>query len=255
MTMPAEKPLSGAILTAAARARKIAILTGAGVSAESGVPTFRGKEGLWRNYRAEELATPEAFERDPALVWEWYDWRRSLVAKIEPNQGHYALAEMETLYGADNRTLITQNGDGLHRLAGSGDPLELHGNIWYSRCLAEGSVVENRTTPLPEIPPHCSRCGVMLRPHIVWFGESLDQTILTRAISASQKCDMFIVAGTSGVVQPAAGLAGRAKSGGALVIEINREPTPLSAVADVTLSGLSGEILPRLLEQLKELQR
>ncbi len=238
------------IIKAITGAKNVAALTGAGVSAESGVPTFRGEEGLWNNYRAEELATPEAFNRDPELVWRWYDWRRALIEPLSPNPGHMVLAKFEKLF--DNFTLITQNVDGLHRMAGSNDPVEMHGNIWHMRCLKEGTVAENRETPLYEIPPKCEKCGGMLRPHIVWFGESLEEEVLMRSFNAAENCDLFIVVGTSSVVQPAASLAGMAKRNGALVIEINLENTPVSGMADATLLGPSGEILPKLLEIIEK---
>lgn len=230
--------------------KSVSVLTGAGVSAESGVPTFRGEEGLWNNYRAEELATPTAFERDPNLVWRWYDWRRTLLAPLKPNAGHFALAQMEKSY--DNFTLITQNVDGLHRMAGSTNPVELHGNIWLMRCVSEGVVTENKNTPLVALPPKCNDCGGLLRPHIVWFGESLDETVLTRAFKSAENCDLFFVIGTSGVVQPAASLAVIAKQNGAMVIEINLEPTPISDVADATLLGPSAKVLPELLEAVRD---
>lgn len=229
-------------------ATRVMALTGAGVSAESGVPTFRGEEGLWKNFRAEELATPEAFHSSPALVWEWYDWRRSLIAPLKPNKGHEALASMEKIF--DDFTLVTQNVDGLHRVAGSKNPVEMHGNIWYTRCTKERTVTENRETPLAEIPPKCKECGAMLRPHIVWFGESLDTAVLARALGAAEKAEVIFIVGTSGVVQPAASLAGMAKRNGATVIEINLERTPISTEADVTLLGPSGEILPQIIDIL-----
>ncbi len=225
-------------------AKRVAVLTGAGVSAESGVPTFRGEEGLWRNFRAEELATPEAFSRDPKLVWEWYDWRRSLIAPLKPNPGHGAVYQMEKKYS--EFLLITQNVDGLHRTAGSAKMVELHGNIWRTRCTSDGVVKENRDVPLKEIPPLCE-CGAMLRPHIVWFGESLDPAVLQKAFDACQNCDVFIVAGTSAVVQPAASMAGIAKQSGAFVIEVNPDQTPITSEVDEHLQGKSGEILPQLI--------
>ncbi len=224
-------------------AKKVAVLTGAGVSAESGVPTFRGADGLWKSFRAEELATPEAFRRDPKLIWEWYDWRRSLIAPLSPNAGHFAIAEMEKRF--DDFLLITQNVDGLHEKAGSRKLLELHGNIWKTRCVDEHTVRENRQTPLKELPPLCG-CGAILRPHIVWFGESLEPAVIQKAIKTSQECDLFIVAGTSALVQPAASLAGMAKEAGAFVIEVNIEKTPISSIVDVSYRGKSGEILPQL---------
>lgn len=226
-------------------ARRVRVLTGAGVSAESGIPTFRGEGGLWRQYRPEDLATPEAFHRDPKLVWEWYDWRRSLIGKAEPNPGHEALAEWERR--CSDFSLITQNIDGLHARAGSADPIELHGNIWRTRCTGCGRKAEDRRIPLPEFPLPCGTCGGLLRPDVVWFGESLDPEVLSSAIEASRRCDLFLVAGTSGVVQPAASLAGVAKAAGATLIEVNLDPTPISAIADHRLAGKAGEILPALL--------
>lgn len=225
-------------------ARRPVALTGAGVSAESGVPTFRGAEGLWRNFNPQDLATPEAFERDPALVWEWYDWRRSLIAKISPNPAHYALYELERR--SPGFTLITQNVDGLHRAAGSSRVLEIHGSIWTVSCVECGSSSENRDVPI-NILPRCS-CGGLLRPGVVWFGEPLPEDLLYRAFEAASSTDLMLVIGTSGVVQPAASLAVRAKDGGAFVVEINPEATPLSDVADVSFKGKAGEIVPLLLD-------
>lgn len=227
----------------------IAVLTGAGISAESGVPTFRGEEGLWRQYRAEELATPQAFQRDPALVWQWYDWRRGLIASCEPNSAHHTLVEMEKQCG--DFLLITQNVDGLHRRAGSQRLLELHGNIWQMRCTDENTVVENRTVPLPEVPPRCS-CGALLRPHVVWFGESLDSQILGTAFRAVERSQLMLVIGTSAVVQPAASLPAIASDKGGYLIEVNVERTPLSAYADEVVLGPAAEELPKLWRRLKE---
>jgi len=223
-------------------AKRPIALTGAGVSAESGVPTFRGSEGLWRNFSPQDLATPEAFERDPQLVWEWYDWRRSLIAKISPNPAHYALAELERR--SPEFTLITQNVDGLHRAAGSSRVMEIHGSIWTVRCTECGNSSENRDVPI-NILPRCS-CGGLLRPGVVWFGEPLPEEMLYKAFEAASSTDLMLVIGTSGVVQPAASLAVRAKDGGALVVEINPEATPLSEVADVSFKGKAGEIAPLL---------
>ncbi len=230
---------------ALAGAKSVVALTGAGVSAESGVPTFRGEDGLWKDFRPEELATPEAFERDPRLVWEWYDWRRQKLAPLAPNPGHHALAAMERRF--DDFLLVTQNVDGLHRAAGSRRLVELHGNIWFTRCTGDGQVREDRTVPLSPLPPRCA-CGALLRPHIVWFGESLDEEALGRAMEACNTADVMIVAGTSSLVYPAAGLAVLAKEAGAFVIEINREKTPATAMVDVHLDGPSGDVLPQLLE-------
>lgn len=225
-------------------ASSIAVLTGAGVSAESGVPTFRGSNGLWKEYRAEDLATPAAFAHNPKLVWEWYDWRRSLIARAKPNPGHYALAEAESR--ARKFTLITQNVDGLHELAGSRNVLRLHGSIWMLRCLACKREREDRRTPLPELPPRCE-CGGLLRPGVVWFGEPLPSDIWQAAENAARSADLFLLIGTSAVVYPAAGLAPIAKSGGARVVEINIAESGLSAGIDEFLQGPSGELLPQLM--------
>ncbi len=225
-------------------ASSIAVLTGAGVSAESGVPTFRGNHGLWRQHRAEDLATPGAFARDPKLVWEWYDWRRSLIAQAEPNPGHYALAAAETR--AREFTLITQNVDGLHELAGSRNVLRLHGSIWMLRCVTCQREREDRQVPLPKIPPYCE-CGGMLRPGVVWFGEALPSEIWQDAEAAARQSDLFFLIGTSAVVYPAAGLASIAKSSGARVVEINIAETGLSDGIDEFLQGPSGELLPQLI--------
>ena len=233
-----------------AGAGRVAVLTGAGISAESGVPTFRGKDGLWKQYKAETLATPEAFERDPKLVWEWYDWRRGLIAPVEPNAGHRVIAGWESLFG--EMAVITQNVDGLHAKAGSRNIVELHGNIWKLRCTREGTVEEVRDNPLPHIPPVCPNCGSFLRPHIVWFGESLDPVVLDRATDLSESCQVMFVIGTSAVVHPAASLPYAAARAGAKIIEVNLEPTSLTPHANFFFPGKAGEILPVLDRQLRE---
>jgi NAD-dependent deacetylase len=225
-------------------ARSVTVLTGAGVSADSGVPTFRGADGLWRNFRAEDLATPEAFARDPRLVWEWYNWRRELIATRHPNAAHRALVSLEQRL--PRFLLITQNVDGLHGAAGSQQLLEIHGNIWKVRCTACRLIAENREIPIP-ILPHCSSCGGLLRPHIVWFGEALDEESLDRSMGAVASCDVMLIIGTSGVVNPAASFAGIAKAAGAFVAEINLDVTPHSAMVDVSLQGRACEIVPQLL--------
>ena len=226
------------------QARSVAVLTGAGVSAESGVPTFRGHNGLWKQYRAEDLATPGAFARDPKLVWEWYDWRRGVLAQAKPNPGHYALAEIEKR--VPKFTLITQNVDSLHEDAGSSRVLHLHGSIWRVRCFDCDRDRIDKRTPLPEIPPKCE-CGGLLRPGVVWFGESLPTRIWNEAEAAARAADLFLVAGTSAVVYPAAGLAHIAKSAGARVVEVNIAATALSDEIDSFLEGPSGELLPSLI--------
>ena len=231
-----------------ASARAVTILTGAGISADSGVPTFRGVDGLWRNFRAEELATPEAFERDSRLVWEWYNWRRELIATKQPNAAHYAVAALEARL--PDFWLITQNVDGLHRAAGSHKLSEIHGNIWMVRCTACGAVSENHQIPLPLLP-HCGPCGELLRPHIVWFGESLFSEDLARCAKVLETCDILLVIGTSGVVYPAAGFASVAKEAGAFVIEVNLDPTPQSDLVDIALRGHAKNLVPDLLQSGK----
>ncbi len=235
---------------ALAAARRVAVLTGAGISAESGVPTFRGVDGLWRTYRAETLATPEAFAHDPALVWEWYDWRRGLIAPVRPNAGHTVLAGWEGLF--EGLDVVTQNVDGLHALAGSRNVVELHGNIWKLRCTREGTVEESRETPLPNLPPVCPKCGALVRPHVVWFGEALDADVLERAYHLSATCQVMLVVGTSSVVEPAASLPLAARRAGAAILEINLEPTPLTPHADLFFPGKAGEILPVLDKRLRD---
>jgi len=225
---------------ALAQARRVAVLTGAGISAESGVPTFRGTDGLWRNLRATDLATPEAFARDPALVWEFYNWRRELLGQLSPNAAHRALVALEQR--VPDFWLITQNIDGLHHAAGSRQVLELHGNIWRLRCTGCGRMTEDRR-PLP-VRPICRACGQLLRPHVVWFGESLDPAILDQALEALAACQVLLIIGTSGNVQPAASMGLGAKRHGAFVAEINLEATPYSDSYDVSLLGKAGEILP-----------
>ncbi len=227
-----------------ASARAVTVLTGAGISADSGVPTFRGADGFWRNFRAEELATPEAFERNPRLVWEWYNWRRETLATKKPNDAHYALARLEGR--AQDFHLITQNVDGLHRLAGSRRMSELHGDIWKVRCTNCHHIADNRDVPLALLP-HCHTCGGLLRPHIVWFGESLDEQVLANSFQAVESCDVMVIVGTSGLVYPAAMLMPSAKDHGAFVIEVNLDSTAYSPDVALSLHGRAKDIVPLLL--------
>ncbi|MGE0469223.1 MAG: NAD-dependent deacetylase [Nitrospira sp.] len=232
-----------------ATAEAITVLTGAGISADSGVPTFRGPDGLWRAYRAEDLATPEAFARDPRLVWEWYNWRRELIATKQPNAAHAAVVELERRCQAF--WLITQNVDGLHRAAGSRKLSEIHGNIWMVRCTRCGVVEDNHDVPIG-ILPCCCHCKSLLRPHIVWFGESLSPEDVERCATVLHRCDVLLVIGTSGTVFPAAGFASIAKNAGAFVAEINLDATPQSTLVDLSLQGRAKDIVPLLIEPRQE---
>ncbi len=224
-------------------AARIAVLTGAGISAESGIPTFRGPGGIWKTYRAENLATPGAFARDPKFVWEWYDYRRSVIAGVEPNAGHRALAAFEERGG--DFVLITQNVDGLHDRAGSRNILKVHGDIWRVRCTVCGVERQEDRVRLEELPPRCG-CGAIERPAVVWFGEALPREVWERAVRAVERTEALVVVGTSAVVHPVAGLAQLAKSQGAALIEVNLAETPVSADADYSLRGPAGLILPEL---------
>ena len=216
-------------------------LTGAGVSAESGLPTFRGASGLlWNGYRSEDLATPQAFAEDPKLVWTWYDWRRGLVAQARPNPAHLYLAGLESRN--PGFWLITQNVDGLHQAAGSKRILELHGNLWRVRCTGCPRFVEDRRTPIP-VPPKCEACGSLLRPDVVWFGEALPKAAHGKAIELAAEADVFLVIGTSGTVEPAASLARLAKDRGAFLIELGPEPSALTGLADLFVQAKAGEAL------------
>lgn len=226
------------------RSRRVAVLTGAGISAESGIPTFRDtEEGMWTRFDPSEVATPEAFERDPAHVWAWYDERRRTMLESRPNPGHHALVEMERLI--PGFTLITQNIDGLHAAAGSKSLIELHGNIHVARCVDERTVFE-RWEDDGEIPPRCPNCGGVLRPHVVWFGEVPPFNELSAAIEAARQADVFLSVGTSAMVVPAASLPYEALQAGATLVEVNPEDTPLTPYATHVLQGPSGVVLPQL---------
>lgn len=242
-----------------ASARRILILTGAGVSAESGVPTFRGPDGLWRKHRAEQLATPSAFQADPRLVWEWYGWRRERVGACRPNAAHTAIARL-TLRNGEAR-LVTQNVDGLHELAleeaqsgsaaSAASPIRLHGSLFQARC----TVCEERTSDRRPIDaksvaslPRCAKCSALLRPDVVWFGEGLDPQILRHSIELAEAAEVCLVVGTSGLVQPAASLPLVTRESGGVVVEVNTEPTPLTEIAVSSVRGPAGRILPSLLD-------
>lgn len=236
---------------ALAGAERVVVLTGAGVSAESGVPTFRASDGLWEGHRIEDVATPYGFASNPRLVWQFYNGRRANLQNVTPNPGHHALAAMER-HWRDRFALATQNVDGLHRRAGSERVLELHGNIQRTRCTGCAQVEDRGLEPLGELP-QCPRCGAMLRPDIVWFHEMLPDDILWEAQQAASECDVFLVVGTSAVVYPAAGLiplAKQTRTPGATVIEINLNATEASHLADIGLYGPSGVILPLLVQKL-----
>jgi NAD-dependent deacetylase len=230
-------------------AQYVVVLTGAGISAESGVPTFRDAQtGLWAKYSPEELATPQAFRRNPKLVWEWYAWRRELVAQAEPNPGHLALAELERRL--PKFTLITQNVDGLHQRASSRNVIELHGNIHRIKCFDEGRIIDS-WPPTAEVPPRCPHCGGYLRPDVVWFGETLPPPALQAAFEAAQQGDLFFSIGTSGLVQPAASLPYEALRRGVTVVEINPDETSLTAGATYALRRPAGQILPAIVAALR----
>jgi len=237
------------LLSLMTKCTRVVALTGAGISAESGVPTFRGKEGLWGKFRAEELATMDAFLANPTIVWEWYNWRRKLIGEVKSNPGHEALAHMGLLF--DQFTLVTQNVDGLHRLAGSKDVLELHGNINRNKC-----VQCNRPFPdsdvSPDDLPTCQTCGGKIRPDVVWFGEMLPEGVIEEAFRFSEQAHLFFSIGTSAIVHPAASLPVTAKRCGATLVEINPEPTALSELADYRFAAPAGECLPELLAAFRE---
>jgi NAD-dependent deacetylase len=228
-------------------ARYVTVLTGAGISAESGIPTFReAQTGLWSQYNPQELATMAAFRRNPRLVWEWYAWRRELVAQALPNPGHFALAEIEK--HVPQFTLITQNIDGLHQKGGVKYPIELHGNIASVKCLDEDRIVESwEDVAVP--PPHCPDCGGLLRPNVVWFGENLPADALYRSRKAARSADLFLTVGTSAIVYPAATLPIEALQQGAVTVEVNPSPTPLSDEMAYVLRGPAGIILPTLVNE------
>ncbi|HSG29934.1 MAG TPA: NAD-dependent deacylase [Thermodesulfobacteriota bacterium] len=228
----------------------VAVLTGAGISEESGIPTFRDEGGLWKEHRPQDIATPEAFARDPQFVWEWYDLRRQTIIEAEPNPGHFALVELENK--KEGFTLITQNIDGLHKKAGNKSMIEMHGNIWQMRCTKCGHIYHDYEVPLKQIPPSCEKCGEMTRPNVVWFGEIIPMSAIDACVIAIDKCDVMLIIGTSGVVEPAASMGLMAMRSGKKVIEINLDTTPGTGMYDISLKGKSGEILPEFYKHTTE---
>lgn len=226
---------------------RITVLTGAGVSAASGVPTFRGSDGLWKNFRPETLATAEAFGRDPKLVWEWYAWRRSRIAACDPNPAHRVLAEWSRRFS--NFRLITQNVDGLHERSGTENTIRLHGSIWEVSCWQACAKAPKRwrdeTLSFADMPPRCPYCGDLIRPGVAWFGETLDPAVV-RTASEAAECDVFITIGTSAIVYPAAGFLAAARQHGAFTVEINPEATPATSTVDLALTAGAQRILPEI---------
>ena len=230
------------ILNSLRQARRVCVLTGAGVSAESGVPTFRGAGGIWEKYDYRKLATPQGFLDDPRLVWEWYQLRQVEIAKAKPNPAHKVIAEMEGRY--PSFSVLTQNIDGIHRRAGNKHIIELHGNIWRMRCQRDGTSID-LDAPVKDIPPLC-QCGSIMRPDVVWFGEQMPVKETEEASRIARESDAMFVMGTSAVVYPAAVLPILTKNSGGLVVEVNLEPTDVSSYADVSLFGPAGDVMPAL---------
>jgi NAD-dependent deacetylase len=246
--MAATSNVSDELVAALRDAQHVCVLTGAGVSAESGVPTFReAQSGLWEQYDPLELATPEAFLRNPELIWRWYRWRRELVAKAAPNPGHTALAQLAEL--VPRLTLVTQNVDGLHQRAGSNDVIEFHGNLFEDRCFAEDRVIDCDTH---SGVPTCPGCGSNVRPGVVWFGEAIPEQALNQSFAAAADCDVFLSIGTSSLVYPAAGLAEIASNAGAVIVEVNPNPTKMASGFDYAIAGNAGVVLPELIDSLTD---
>lgn len=242
--------VSAKLIERLSNATSVCVLTGAGVSAESGVPTFRGADGLWSKFKPEELANFNAFIRNPALVWEWYSYRKKVIKEVKPNPAHYALVALEQR--VPDFTLVTQNVDGLHARAGSKRILELHGNIQRSYCIDCRAFANDIVLGVSKEPPRCNHCGGLLRPDVVWFGEMLPESVFERALSAARRCDVFLCLGTSAVVYPAASLPFEALEQGAYVVEINQEYTDLSSRVQETILGKAGIIMPQLIQALQQ---
>lgn len=246
-----QQEFSDELLQRLRRATRVAVLTGAGISAESGVPTFRGEDGLWKKFRPEELANFDAFIRNPKLVWEWYQYRRRIIREVQPNPGHRALVELERM--VPDFAVITQNVDGLHQRAGSRKVIELHGNILRNRCVQCGNITYEVQFEQDDVP-RCD-CGGLIRPDVVWFGEMLPEDALEQAWMYARTSNVFLSVGTSAVVQPAASLPMEAKQYGAYVVEINTESTPLTPWVDEHIRGKAGEVLPKLVAALARSKR
>lgn len=240
------------LLSALRNSKSVCVLTGAGVSAESGVPTFRGEDGLWKKFKPEELANFDAFINNPELVWEWYSYRKQVMKNVQPNPGHHALVELERR--KRDFTLVTQNVDNLHRRAGSKNVLELHGNIERSYCIDCRTFAEDVVLAPDRKAPRCRKCGGLVRPDVVWFGELLPVDIFQKASAAADRCDLFLSVGTSAVVYPAASLPAVARARGAYVVEINAEYTDITHRVHETILGKAGEILPALVEVLRNVK-
>jgi len=243
---------SNKLLQRLLKAYSVSVLTGAGISAESGVPTFRGRDGLWRNHDVQQLATPQALMQNPQLFWEFYRWRRELLKEVQPNLGHYALVDLENRF--EDFALITQNVDNLHSLAGNRNVMELHGNIMRTYCNDCGADFQEGEYDAQSAVPKCPRCGGVLRPGVVLFGEALPAKTLSQAQEAAASCEVFFSVGTSSLVEPAASLPYIAKANGAYLVEVNLERTPLSDHADEVVLGKAGKLLPALILILERLQ-
>jgi len=235
------------------RCHRVTVLTGAGVSAASGIPTFRGPGGLWRQHRPEQLATPAAFSRDPQLVWEWYAWRRSLVADCKPNRAHEVLASWSRRF--ETFACVTQNVDGLHERAGTRGVARFHGSIWelqcWRRCEDSPARWRNDDVPFPDLPPQCPHCGGLARPGVIWFGESIDPAVVEQSLTATT-CDLFLTIGTSALVHPAAGLVHEAKRRGAFTAELNLDTTPASGQVDLAIHGPAEQLLDQVESRLSD---
>ncbi len=233
------------------KANRIGILTGAGISADSGIMTFRGKNGLWNNIEVQKLATLKGFLNNPEFVWQWYDERRREITNNKPNPGHLALSSLEEYF--DKVSIVTQNVDGYHQKANSTEVIELHGSIWELKCMGCEKIVKNYDTPLKEFPPNCD-CGGIYRPNVVWFGEAIPQKCLDKSLKIASECDIFFIIGTSAIVQPAASIPIIAKRSKAFLVEINLEDTPLTPQADISFKGKTKDILPELLKEIKKIK-